>query len=198
MNLQHKNARSTLTGLMMSLSEIWRCDRDSPSLKTHSRKLRAVKRSQRARHFTYERRLHYKYYFCCAGVAFLFYKTRKMSVNPKFVSPFHRPHCLSAAAPAGQAKLTHPGKAILAGKCLSVLVNHKKQWKSFLLMLWLTPDQLCHSFCTVIHTVYSPLLDWSLQGCSHHHCTGKYSHYRVCVCACQCVTVSLELMQSNK
>ncbi|KTF73467.1 hypothetical protein cypCar_00042668 [Cyprinus carpio] len=38
-----------------------------------------------------------------------------MSVNPKFVSPFHRPHCLSAAAPAGQAKLTHPGKAILAG-----------------------------------------------------------------------------------
>ncbi|TRY53995.1 hypothetical protein DNTS_015550 [Danionella cerebrum] len=38
-----------------------------------------------------------------------------MSVNPKFVSPFHRPHFLSAAAPAGQAKLTHPGKAILAG-----------------------------------------------------------------------------------
>lgn len=38
-----------------------------------------------------------------------------MSGNPKFVSPFHRPHCLSAAAPAGKAKLTHPGKAILAG-----------------------------------------------------------------------------------
>ncbi|KAG9335720.1 hypothetical protein JZ751_004255 [Albula glossodonta] len=38
-----------------------------------------------------------------------------MSGNPKFVNPFHRPHCLAAAAPAGQAKLTHPGKAILAG-----------------------------------------------------------------------------------
>lgn len=32
-----------------------------------------------------------------------------------FVNPFHRPHCLAAAAPAGKAKLTHPGKAILAG-----------------------------------------------------------------------------------
>lgn len=32
-----------------------------------------------------------------------------------FGSPFHRPHCLAAAAPAGKAKLTHPGKAILAG-----------------------------------------------------------------------------------
>jgi len=52
-----------------------------------------------------------------------------MSVNPKFVSPFHRPHFLSAAAPAGQAKLTHPGKAILAGKCVSVLVNHYKTVK---------------------------------------------------------------------
>uniref|UniRef100_A0AAR2LPY6 Uncharacterized protein n=1 Tax=Pygocentrus nattereri TaxID=42514 RepID=A0AAR2LPY6_PYGNA len=38
-----------------------------------------------------------------------------MSGEAKFVSPFHRPHCLSAAAPAGKAKLTHPGKAILAG-----------------------------------------------------------------------------------
>ncbi|MBN3298898.1 TXTP protein, partial [Amia calva] len=38
-----------------------------------------------------------------------------MSGNPVFVSPFHRPHCLAAAAPAGKAKLTHPGKAILAG-----------------------------------------------------------------------------------
>ncbi|CAB1318263.1 unnamed protein product [Coregonus sp. 'balchen'] len=39
-----------------------------------------------------------------------------MSGNPTFVSPFHRPHCLAAAAPApaGKAKLTHPGKAILA------------------------------------------------------------------------------------
>ncbi|KAL7986810.1 hypothetical protein Chor_013093 [Crotalus horridus] len=31
-----------------------------------------------------------------------------------FVSPFARPRCLAAAAPAGKAKLTHPGKAILA------------------------------------------------------------------------------------
>ena len=33
-----------------------------------------------------------------------------------FISPFPRPRCLAAAAPAGKAKLTHPGKAILAGK----------------------------------------------------------------------------------
>ncbi|KAI4820855.1 hypothetical protein KUCAC02_028822, partial [Chaenocephalus aceratus] len=32
-----------------------------------------------------------------------------------FISPFPRPRCLAAAAPAGKAKLTHPGKAILAG-----------------------------------------------------------------------------------
>nr|XP_019954605.1 PREDICTED: tricarboxylate transport protein, mitochondrial-like [Paralichthys olivaceus] len=31
-----------------------------------------------------------------------------------FTSPFSRPRCLAAAAPA-KAKLTHPGKAILAG-----------------------------------------------------------------------------------
>lgn len=37
-----------------------------------------------------------------------------------FVSPFHRPQCLAAAAPAGKAKLTHPGKAILAGKKVDV------------------------------------------------------------------------------
>ncbi|KAM9823462.1 tricarboxylate transport protein B, mitochondrial [Syngnathus typhle] len=29
--------------------------------------------------------------------------------------PFHTPRCLAAAAPAGRSKLTHPGKAILAG-----------------------------------------------------------------------------------
>lgn len=40
-----------------------------------------------------------------------------MSERPAFASPFHRPQCLAAAAaPAGKAKLTHPGKAILAGK----------------------------------------------------------------------------------
>lgn len=39
-----------------------------------------------------------------------------MSGQPRFVNPFHRPQCLAAAAPAGKAKLTHPGKAILAGK----------------------------------------------------------------------------------
>ncbi|KAL0965737.1 hypothetical protein UPYG_G00285070 [Umbra pygmaea] len=38
-----------------------------------------------------------------------------MSSKHTFVNPFHRPHCLAAAAPAGKAKLTHPGKAILAG-----------------------------------------------------------------------------------
>ncbi|KAJ4942296.1 hypothetical protein JOQ06_012162 [Pogonophryne albipinna] len=32
-----------------------------------------------------------------------------------FISPFPSPRCLAAAAPAGKAKLTHPGKAILAG-----------------------------------------------------------------------------------
>ncbi|KAL6458663.1 hypothetical protein MHYP_G00321350 [Metynnis hypsauchen] len=31
------------------------------------------------------------------------------------VAPFHRNRCAAAAAPAGKAKLTHPGKAILAG-----------------------------------------------------------------------------------
>ncbi|KAJ8263471.1 hypothetical protein COCON_G00159280 [Conger conger] len=36
-----------------------------------------------------------------------------MSGNPKFVNHFHRP--LAAAAPGEKAKLTHPGKAILAG-----------------------------------------------------------------------------------
>ncbi|MBN3278230.1 TXTP protein, partial [Polyodon spathula] len=38
-----------------------------------------------------------------------------MSGPQRFASPFHRPHCLAAAAPAGKTKLTHPGKAILAG-----------------------------------------------------------------------------------
>lgn len=43
-----------------------------------------------------------------------------MSAQPRFVSPFYRPQCLAAAAPAGKAKLTHPGKAILAGKKVGV------------------------------------------------------------------------------
>lgn len=43
-----------------------------------------------------------------------------MSAQPRFVSPFYRPRCLAAAAPAGKAKLTHPGKAILAGKKVCV------------------------------------------------------------------------------
>ncbi|XP_061732135.1 tricarboxylate transport protein B, mitochondrial isoform X1 [Nerophis ophidion] len=39
-----------------------------------------------------------------------------MSGHSSFVNPFHsRRHSLAAAAPAGKAKLTHPGKAILAG-----------------------------------------------------------------------------------
>jgi len=40
-----------------------------------------------------------------------------MSGLPGFVNPFPRPRCLAAAAaPLGKAKLTHPGKAIMAGK----------------------------------------------------------------------------------
>uniref|UniRef100_A0A674CQY1 Solute carrier family 25 member 1 n=1 Tax=Salmo trutta TaxID=8032 RepID=A0A674CQY1_SALTR len=38
-----------------------------------------------------------------------------MEGNRKLISPFRRPLCLAAAAPGGKAKLTHPGKAILAG-----------------------------------------------------------------------------------
>lgn len=43
-----------------------------------------------------------------------------------FVSPFHRPRCLAAAAPEGKAKLTHPGKAILAGK-FTICFNEKQR-----------------------------------------------------------------------
>uniref|UniRef100_A0A3P8VV19 Solute carrier family 25 member 1 n=1 Tax=Cynoglossus semilaevis TaxID=244447 RepID=A0A3P8VV19_CYNSE len=39
-----------------------------------------------------------------------------LSGQRAFLSPFPRPRCLAAAAPAGKAKLTHPGKAILAGE----------------------------------------------------------------------------------
>lgn len=46
-----------------------------------------------------------------------------MSGQPRFVNPFYRPQCLAAAAPAGKAKLTHPGKAILAGKEVCVRVG---------------------------------------------------------------------------
>lgn len=46
-----------------------------------------------------------------------------MSGQPRFVNPFYRPQCLAAAAPAGKAKLTHPGKAILAGKKVCVRVR---------------------------------------------------------------------------
>lgn len=49
-----------------------------------------------------------------------------MSGQPGFVSPFHRPPCLAAAAPAGKAKFTHPGKAILAGKKSSVPLLHRE------------------------------------------------------------------------
>lgn len=45
-----------------------------------------------------------------------------MSPQPGFVNPFYRPQCLAAAAPAGKAKLTHPGKAILAGRGKFVLL----------------------------------------------------------------------------
>lgn len=46
-----------------------------------------------------------------------------MSGQPRFVNPFYRPQCLAAAAaaPAGKAKLTHPGKAILAGRKVGLL-----------------------------------------------------------------------------
>lgn len=42
-----------------------------------------------------------------------------------FISPFPRPRCLAAAAPTGKAKLTHPGKAILAGKFITILSHGK-------------------------------------------------------------------------
>lgn len=42
-----------------------------------------------------------------------------------FISPFPRPRCLAAAAPAGKAKLTHPGKAILAGKFIMMCLTEK-------------------------------------------------------------------------
>uniref|UniRef100_A0A3P9I521 Si:dkey-178e17.1 n=1 Tax=Oryzias latipes TaxID=8090 RepID=A0A3P9I521_ORYLA len=38
-----------------------------------------------------------------------------MQDRGSFFNPFSRPRCLAAAAPPGKAKLTHPGKAILAG-----------------------------------------------------------------------------------
>lgn len=47
-----------------------------------------------------------------------------MEGNRKLISPFHRPRCLAAAAPGGKAKLTHPGKAILAGKFCNPLFRH--------------------------------------------------------------------------
>ncbi len=43
-----------------------------------------------------------------------------MQDKSTFISPFPRPRCLAAAAPAGKAKLTHPGKAILAGKFIII------------------------------------------------------------------------------
>lgn len=53
-----------------------------------------------------------------------------MSGQPRFVNPFHsRTHSLAAAAaaaaPAGKAKLTHPGKAILAGNNSAVHASVK-------------------------------------------------------------------------
>ncbi|KAL4609633.1 tricarboxylate transport protein, mitochondrial [Arapaima gigas] len=42
-------------------------------------------------------------------------RIENMCGKQTFVSPFHRPRCLAAAAPTGKTKLTHPGKAILAG-----------------------------------------------------------------------------------
>lgn len=44
-----------------------------------------------------------------------------------FISPFHRPRCLAAAAPAGKAKLTHPGKAILAGRFITICLTEKSR-----------------------------------------------------------------------
>lgn len=45
-----------------------------------------------------------------------------------FISPFLRQRCLAAAAPAGKAKLTHPGKAILAGKLIIICHAEKSEF----------------------------------------------------------------------
>lgn len=80
-----------------------------------------------------------------------------MSGQPRFVSPFYRPQCLAAAAPAGKAKLTHPGKAILAGKEVRPpLGNHiktkKKLFASVKASFGLTVQMLISSLSFVYMT----------------------------------------------
>lgn len=122
----------------------------------------------------------------CSAVSFCLYvdfETRKMSVNPNFVSPFHRPRCLSAAAPAG--KLTHPGKAILAGEFLSVHNMQVSTSKSSVCIDWL---QISSESCAVqfLHghahclQLFTPLIPHRITA-NQHHSTGEYS---VCVCVC--------------
>uniref|UniRef100_A0A672SI10 Tricarboxylate transport protein, mitochondrial n=1 Tax=Sinocyclocheilus grahami TaxID=75366 RepID=A0A672SI10_SINGR len=72
-----------------------------------------------------------------------------MSVDQKFVSPFHRPHCLSAAAAAGQAKLTHPGKAILAGKCIFAELVYQYICQQFYFYIFRFLFHLSYSFSNV-------------------------------------------------
>ena len=60
----------------------------------------------------------------CVCVCFL----ETMQGKGTFISPFHRPRCLAAAAaPAGKAKLTHPGKAILAGKFITIGLTEESE-----------------------------------------------------------------------
>lgn len=77
-----------------------------------------------------------------------------MSGQPRFVSPFYRPQCLAAAAPAGKAKLTHPGKAILAGKevCPPLGIKIKNLFGSLKAPFGLTVQMLISSLIFVYMT----------------------------------------------
>ena len=55
-----------------------------------------------------------------------------------FSSPFFRPRCLAAAAPSGKAKLTHPGKAILAGKLTMICFTEKSEYNEMSLVMRVT------------------------------------------------------------
>lgn len=58
--------------------------------------------------------------FSSSSLAFTARSPVNMQDKGTLISPFITPRCLAAAAPAGRAKLTHPGKAILAGKRVRV------------------------------------------------------------------------------
>lgn len=94
--------------------------------------------------------------FGCFGGPFV----ANMSRNPTFVSPFHRSHCLAAAAQAGKAKLTHPGKAILAGKdtfihlslCRLLILLHNSGSVHYSVLLRCNNANHCHCDNTIYNT----------------------------------------------